>query len=147
MAHAPVVLVVEDEPSVQTTFCATLTLMGFKTHHADCVDRALEILSHERIDAVSLDVRLPDPKGQDRSGLTLLAYLRATSEYAHLPVLIFTGVPLSPEEEGLIQQHNAEVFYKPQRYTTLVECLTRMLGAFTVDGRPAGEKKGRNLRP
>jgi DNA-binding NtrC family response regulator len=147
MAHVPVVLVVEDEPSVQTTFCATLTLMGFKTHHADTVDRALEILNQERVDAVSLDVRLPDPKGQDRSGLTLLAYLRATNEYAHLPVLIFTGVPLSAEEEGLIQQHNAEVFYKPQRYTTLVECLTRMLGAFTVDGHPAGEKKGRDMRP
>ena len=129
MAHAPVVLVVEDEPSVQTTYCATLTLMGFRTHHADTVDRALEILNTERIDAVSLDVRLPDPKGLERSGLTLLAYLRASKEHAHLPVLIFTGVPLSPEEEVLILKHNAEVFYKPQRYTTLVECLSRMLGA------------------
>ena len=129
MAHAPVVLVVEDELSVQTTYCATLTLMGFKTHHADTVDRALEILNTERIDAVSLDLRLPDPRGLDRSGLTLLAYLRATKEHAHLPVVIFTGVPLSPEEEVLIQRDNAEVFYKPQRYTTLVECLTRMLGA------------------
>jgi DNA-binding response OmpR family regulator len=128
MAHAPVVLVVEDEPSVQTTFCATLTLMGFKTQHADTVDRALEILSAERVDAVSLDVRLPDPKGLERSGLTLLAYLRASQAHAHLPVLIFTGQPLSQEEEILTQQHNAEVFYKPQRYTTLVECLTRMLG-------------------
>jgi len=129
MAHAPVVLVVEDEPSVQTTYCATLTLMGFKTLHADTVDRALEILNSERVDAVSLDVRLPDPKGLERSGLTLLAYLRASQQHAHVPVVIFTGVPLSPEEEGLIQKHNAEVFYKPQRYTTLVECLTRMLGA------------------
>jgi DNA-binding NtrC family response regulator len=128
MAHAPVVLVVEDELSVQTTYCATLTLMGFKTHHADNVDRALEILNSERVDAISLDVRLPDPKGLDRSGLTLLAYLRATKEHAHLPVVIFTGVPLSSEEESLIQKHNAQVFYKPQRYTTLVECLTRMLG-------------------
>ena len=128
MAHAPVVLVVEDEPSVQTTFCATLTLMGFRTHHADTVDAALEILATERIDAVSLDVRLPDPKGLERSGLTLLGYLRASSAHAHLPVLVFTGVPLSPEEEGLIQRYNAEVFYKPQRYVTLVECLTRMLG-------------------
>ncbi len=128
MAHSPVVLVVEDEPSVQTTFCATLTLMGFKTQHADTVDRALEILGAERVDAVSLDVRLPDPKGLERSGLTLLAYLRASKEHAHLPVLIFTGQPLSQEEEILIQQHNVEVFYKPQRYMTLVECLTRMLG-------------------
>ena len=147
MAHVPVILVVEDEPSVQTTFCATLTLMGFKTHHADTVDRALEILNQERVDAVSLDVRLPDPTGQDRSGLTLLAYLRATNEYAHLPVLIFTGVPLSAEEEGLMQPHNAEVFDNPQRYTTWGEGLTKMLGAFTVDGQPVGDKQSRDIRP
>jgi DNA-binding response OmpR family regulator len=132
MAQLPAVLVVEDEPSVQTTFCATLTLMGFVTHHADTVDRALEILASERIDAVSLDVRLPDPKGLERSGLTLLAYLRAATEHAHLPVMIFTGVPLSAEEEGLIRRHNAEIFYKPQRYVTLVDCLTRMLTAPTA---------------
>jgi CheY-like chemotaxis protein len=54
------------------------------------------------VDAVSLDVRLPDPKGLERSGLTLLAYLRASTEHAHLPVLIFTGQPLSQEEEILI---------------------------------------------
>ncbi|RPI53969.1 MAG: response regulator [Acidobacteria bacterium] len=132
MPQAPAVLVVEDEPSVQTTFCATLTLMGFKTHHAATVDRALEILGSERIDAASLDVRLPDPTGLDRSGLTLLAYLRSTTKHAHLPVLIFTGVPLSAEEESLIQKHNAEVFYKPQRYVTLVECLTRMLASSTT---------------
>ena len=136
MAHAPVVLVVEDEPSVQTTYCATLTLMGFKTLHADTVDRALEILTSERVDAVSLDVRLPDPKGLERSGLTLLAYLRASPPHAHVPVVIFTGVPLSAEEESVIQKHNAEVFYKPQRYTTLVECLARMLG--TVGTQPLG---------
>jgi DNA-binding response OmpR family regulator len=129
MAHVPVVLVVEDELSVQTTYCATLTLMGFRTRHAETVDRALEILASERVDAVSLDVRLPDPKGLERSGLTLLAYLRASTEHAHVPVLIFTGVPLSGEEEGLVLRHNVEVFYKPQRYSILVECLTRMLGA------------------
>ncbi len=129
MAQSPVVLVVEDEPSVQTTFCATLTLMGFKTLHADTVDRAIEILRTERIDAASLDIRLPDPKGLERSGLTLLSFLRASPEHAHLPVLIFTGVPLSPEEESLIRKHNAQVFYKPQRYVTLVECLARMLAS------------------
>jgi len=140
MAHAPTVLVVEDEASVQTTFCATLTLMGFKTQHADTVESALEILKREHIDAVSLDVKLPDPNGSDQSGLTLLAYLRATKEYAHLPVLIFTGVPLSPEEEKVIQRHNAEVFYKPQRYATLVECLMRMLTTGSSDPQWTGKR-------
>ena len=127
MAHAPIVLVVEDEQSVQTTLCATLTLMGFKTYHADTVDSALKILGTEHVDAVSLDFRLPDPKGLQQTGLSLLAFLRATAEYAHVPVLIFTGMPLSPEDEELVRRHDAHVFYKPQPYSVLIEHLNRTL--------------------
>jgi DNA-binding response OmpR family regulator len=127
MARVPVVLVVEDETSVQTTICATLTVMGFKTHLADTIDAALKVLGTEHIDAVSLDIRLPDPKGLKRTGLSLLAFLRATAEYANVPVLIFTGMPLSPEDEQLARRHDAHIFYKPQRYSVLIEHLNRLL--------------------
>jgi len=127
MARVPVVLVVEDELAVQTTLCATLTLMGFKAYPADTVENALKVLGREHVDAVCLDVRLPDPKGLERSGLTLLAFLRATAEYAHVPVLIFTGNPLSPDDEELARRNDAHVFYKPQRYSVLIEHLNRLL--------------------
>jgi DNA-binding response OmpR family regulator len=127
MARVPVVLVVEDELAVQTTLCATLTLMGFKAYPADTVETALKILGREHVDAVCLDVRLPDPKGLERSGLTLLAFLRATAEYAHVPVLIFTGNPLSPDDEELARRSDAHVFYKPERYSVLIEHLNRLL--------------------
>ncbi len=126
MAHGAVVLVVEDDRAIQTTLCATLTLMGFKTRCADSVDQALKVLGTDQIDAVSLDVRLPDPKGMERSGLSLLAFMRATPEYAHVPVLIFTGVPLSFEDEELVRRHRAHVFYKPQPYSTLVAHLKQL---------------------
>lgn len=127
MALIPAILVVEDEASVQTTLCATLTVMGFKTHVAGTVEAALKVLGTEHIDAVSLDIRLPDPKGLKRTGLSLLAFLRATAEYAHVPVLIFTGQPLSPDDEQLARRHDAHIFYKPQRYSVLIEHLNRML--------------------
>ena len=127
MAHAPVVLVVEDEPFVQKTLCATLTLMGFKTHPASTIDAALKVLGTEHIDAISLDVRLPDPNGSQRTGLSLLAYVRASAEYAHVPVLIFTGMPLTDEDEDLARRHDAPIFYKPERYSRIAECFTQML--------------------
>jgi CheY-like chemotaxis protein len=127
MSNRPVILVVEDEIPVQTTLCATLTLVGFNALRADSVDAALKTLGAEHIDAVILDVRLPDPKGLQRSGLTLLAFLRATPDYAHIPALIFTGVPLSGDEELLAKKHDAQVFYKPQAYSTLIATLSRML--------------------
>ena len=142
MAHAPVVLVVEDEPFVQTTLCATLTLMGFRTYSASTVDAALKILGAEHIDAISLDVRLPDPKGLQRTGLSLLASVRASAEYAHVPVLIFTGMPLTEEDEDLARRSDAPIFYKPERYSRIAECFTQMLNYAARTSPSAGLSTG-----
>ena len=123
----PAVLVLEDDPSVCSTLCTMLTLAGFTTHHAQTVDEALAILARQRVDAVSLDVRVPDPKGLDRSGLSLLNLLRATPGYSSLPALIFTGMPLSVEEEETARSLNAAIFYKPQPYSVLIQHLNRQL--------------------
>lgn len=123
----PCVLVVEDDASVQHTLCATLTLLGFRTHHAESVEAALRILGTEHVDAVTLDIKLSDPKGLQRSGLNLLAFLRATPDYENVPVLIFTGMPLSPDDEVAAQKQNAHIFYKPQLYAVLVNHLNLLL--------------------
>ena len=81
--------------------CArTLAHAGFTAHHAVTVDEALAILRREHVDAVSLDVKVPDPKGLERSGLSLLTTLRAMPGYAKVPALIFTGMPLSLRARG-----------------------------------------------
>jgi len=129
-----VVLVVEDEIPVQTTLCATLTLAGFTTRRADNVEDALNTLASVHIDAVILDVRLPDPKGLQRTGLTVLAYLRTTNEYRQTPVVIFTGVPLSDEDDALVRRHDAQLFYKPRPYSAIIEALQKMLGVGAVSG-------------
>jgi DNA-binding response OmpR family regulator len=123
------VLVVEDEPSLRRTMCASLTLIGFTTHQADSVDAALKILGAEDIDAIVLDVRLPDPNGLQHTGLHLLQFIRATPEHAHTPVVIFTGVPLSPSEEEIARLNNAQVFYKPLPYAVLINHLNELLDA------------------
>lgn len=123
----PAVLVLEDDPSVRATLCTMLTHAGFTTLHAQTVDDALAILGTQQVDAVSLDVRVPDPQGLDRSGLSLLTILRGMPGYASLPALIFTGMPLSLEEENVARQLNAPVFYKPQPYGVLIEHLNRQL--------------------
>lgn len=125
------VLVVEDETSLRTTMCASLTLMGFITHQAASVDAALRILGAEQVDAIVLDVRLPDSTGLQKSGLHLLRFVRATPEHAHIPVVIFTGVPLTPAEEETVRQNGAHVFYKPQPYLVLINQLNELLNAPT----------------
>jgi len=127
MTTRAAILVVEDEASLRTTMCATLTLMGFKGHQAESVDAALKILDAEHVDAIVLDVRLPDPTGLQQSGLHLLRYLRADPKHAHLPVLIFTGVPLSASDEESVRLNGGHVFYKPQPYMVLINQLTELL--------------------
>ena len=127
MTRRAAILVVEDDPSLRTTMCAVLALKNFFPLAADSVDAALKILGAEHVDAMVLDVRLSEPTGVHTSGLTLLKFLRATSEYARLPVLIFTGMPLSPAELELVHASNAHVFYKPQSYSVLFDLLDGLL--------------------
>jgi CheY-like chemotaxis protein len=131
-ASRSTVLVVEDETSLRTTMCAALTLMGFVTHPAESVDAALKILGAEHVDAIVLDVRLPDPTGLQKSGIHLLRFVRATPEHARIPVIVFTGVPLSPAEEESVRQHGGHVFYKPQPYAVLINQLNDLLKESTV---------------
>lgn len=121
------VLVIDDEPSVQRTLSQFLDYYGFQPFQAGTVDAAITTLAREDVDAVILDVRLPDDReGHHRSGLELLAYLRRTAEYAHLPVLVLTGNLLNDDEELLIRRYGACTFYKPQPFGPLIEHLNRV---------------------
>ena len=123
----PVVLVVEDEPDIQETFGAVLTIEGFTTVTARHIDEALECFGRQDIDAVTLDVRMPDLKGLGRDGLTLLKHLRSIPGFRAVPVFMFTGADLTPAEEELIANHNAKIFRKPMLYGDIVEALNRKL--------------------
>jgi DNA-binding response OmpR family regulator len=123
----PAVLVVEDEENIQTTLSIALSLSGFRTFTAANVDEALAILGREQIDAITLDVRMPDPKGLDRDGLTLLEYLRDGDAYANVPVLLLTGKDLHEHEVRAIIRLNAKLFFKPQPYEEIIEELNRCL--------------------
>ena len=129
MMHRAVVLVVEGEASLRTTMCAFLTLRNFFPLGADNVESALKILGAEHVDAIVLDVRLPDPTGLCRSGLNLLQFLRTTPEHAHVPVIVLTGMPLSPSEEEIVRVNGAQVFHKPQPYAVLLDYLSELLDA------------------
>jgi CheY-like chemotaxis protein len=136
IARRPAVLVVEDEVLLQTTLSAFLTLHDFVTFRASDVDQALDILSRERIDAVTLDIRLPDARGTKRNGFTILTFLRAHPVHEQLPVVIFTGMPLTDDEEALAKRFRAEVIYKPDPYRLVVEGLARMLAAQQPQAQP-----------
>jgi CheY-like chemotaxis protein len=117
------VLVVDDEPAIQRSLSSFLDHRGFVPFRAGTIEEALKIFGEHDVDAMILDLSLPDSGGFALSGLTLLAYLRSCPEYAELPVMVFTGKILSADEEARIRQYRATLFYKPGPYAALVDFL------------------------
>jgi HAMP domain-containing protein/CheY-like chemotaxis protein/signal transduction histidine kinase len=88
-------LVVEDNPAEQLS---TRELLGHEDIDIDVADSgmsALRALDDQSYDCVVLDLRLPD-----MSGFDVLERLRDTPKLRDLPVVVFTGRELTPEEDA-----------------------------------------------
>jgi CheY-like chemotaxis protein/signal transduction histidine kinase/HAMP domain-containing protein len=88
-------LIVEDNPAEQLSI---RELLGYDDIDVSVVDTgaaALEIVKHEAFDCVVLDLRLPDMTGFD-----ILERMRDIPTLNDLPVVVFTGKDLSPEEDA-----------------------------------------------
>lgn len=135
MPGRPAVLVVDDEDAVRSFLRAYLEEAGYDVREATDVDSALGMLDHSRVDAVVLDVRMPDPRGLRRSGLEVLAFIRLHAAHATTPVLILTGRPLEAGELDVIRRHHADLFLKPDGYRKLLQRLEQLTGR-DHDARP-----------
>lgn len=118
------VLLVEDEDNVRQSLARYLSAAGYEVLPTGDPDSAFVALRRSSVDAVVTDVRL----AKDRSGLEVLEFVRLYEERQDLPVIILTGVTLSPEEEDIIRRYPAHVFYKPHGYGDLVQFLKARLG-------------------
>jgi HAMP domain-containing protein/CheY-like chemotaxis protein/signal transduction histidine kinase len=88
-------LIVEDNPAEQLSVRELLGHEDIDVTVAATGKEALKALSEEPYDCVVLDLRLPD-----MSGFDVLESLRDTPALCELPVVVFTGKELSPEEDA-----------------------------------------------
>ncbi len=88
-------LIVEDNPAEQLS---VKELLGYDDIDVTVVStghEALDLLKEESFDCGVLDLRLPD-----MSGFEVLEQLRDEPSLSELPVVVFTGKQLSPEEDA-----------------------------------------------
>jgi CheY-like chemotaxis protein len=88
-------LVVEDNPAEQLSI---RELLGYEDIDVKTVgngNEALETIQGEQFDCCVLDLRLPD-----MSGFEVLERLSSMPQSLDLPVVVFTGKELSPEEDA-----------------------------------------------
>lgn len=80
------ILIVEDEPDVQTFLAATLEDAGFGIVTASNGQEAYQRLKEHLPDAVTLDLVMPR-----QSGVTFYKRLRANAKFTSIPVVIITA--------------------------------------------------------
>ena len=88
-------LVVEDNPSEQLSIRELLGYEDIDVTVTDTGASAIAALSNEPFDCVVLDLRLPD-----MTGFEVLEQLRDNPQLSELPIVVFTGKELSPEEDA-----------------------------------------------
>ncbi len=87
-------LVVEDNPAEQMTIRELLGYEDIDVSSASTGAEALSVLCDQHFDCVVLDLRLPD-----MTGFEVLERIGEMPSLSDLPVVVFTGKSLSPEED------------------------------------------------
>jgi HAMP domain-containing protein/CheY-like chemotaxis protein/signal transduction histidine kinase len=100
-------LIVEDNPAEQLGVAELLGHDDIDLKTVGTGADALAVLDEETPDCIVLDLRLPD-----MSGFDLLEAIRDNPQIADLPVVVFTGRELSPEEDAQLHTMARSVVVK-----------------------------------
>jgi len=86
------ILVIDDEPDVVRYLTLVLRDNGFESISATNAGSALEKLASFQPDLICLDIMMPK-----HSGIWLYLELKASKEFAHMPVIIISGIKTENE--------------------------------------------------
>src|SRR2546426_241844 len=100
-------LVVEDNAAEQLSIMALLGHDDIDIAAAGTGEEALAVLREGAFDCVVLDLRLPDI-----SGFEVLEHIRDDAALGDVPVVVFTGKELSPEEDARLHMFARSVVVK-----------------------------------
>ena len=100
-------LVIEDNPGEQLSIRELLAHDDIDVTIAATGAEALEAVGHASFDCVVLDLSLPD-----MSGFEVLEHFRQVPLLSDLPVVVFTGKELSPDEDARLHELARSVVVK-----------------------------------
>ncbi len=118
------VLVADDDPMTRQVLSTVLDLEEFEVVLAEDGDEALELLRTSLPDAVVLDHMMPG-----RSGMEVLAELRADERTADLPVILLTAAQASALPADPVGEGARAHLEKPFSPLHLIEVLESLLGS------------------
>ena len=121
LSARPVVLVCDNEPVLRALVSATLDHARYELVEARDGDEAVELARARRPDLILLDMMMPG-----RTGLEVLAELRADADFADVPVVMLTARTQATDREAA-SSAGADAFlakpFSPMELAGLVESL------------------------
>jgi DNA-binding response OmpR family regulator len=124
------VLVVEDEPDIAMTTRVSLELAGYRVVVAETAEQARERIG-ESIDAVVLDLRLPD-----RDGWWVVDEIRSRPEKASIPIVVVSA-HASPHTLARARDQGLAYVTKPFAPDRLVGLIGEVLAGRASHGEDA----------
>jgi PAS domain S-box-containing protein len=122
------ILIVEDDIEL---LCSTKKIVesgGYYVHTAQTANAAKDLLEMVHIDLILLDVILPDI-----NGLTFCKELKASENYADIPVIILSGNKITPDDEAEGIDAGAEDYLtRPISIKKLLARIRKSLSLFTA---------------
>ncbi len=104
------VLVVEDDSTLRESIATLLKTDSVEIDTASTVAEALDLLGKRTYDCVVTDLALPD-----KSGFELLETMTAEERYSVPPVIVYTGRPLTAEDETRLRKYSKSIIVKGTR--------------------------------
>ncbi|TCM16158.1 signal transduction histidine kinase [Novosphingobium sp. PhB165] len=104
------VLIVEDDQVQRDAVASLLATAGVETVGVGTAAECLERLERETFDCMVLDLNLPDA-----SGFALLETLKKEGRHGVLPVIVYTGHDLSPDDEQRLRRYSDSIIIKGAR--------------------------------
>lgn len=117
------ILIVDDEDDIRTIVQACLEeLMGWQTVMAASGQAGLELAQTEAINAILLDVSMPD-----MDGFQMFAALQAHSATQSIPVIVLTSKVLASDRGRFANLNIAGVITKPFNPLTIGAQVAKLL--------------------
>jgi signal transduction histidine kinase/DNA-binding response OmpR family regulator len=101
------ILVVDDDPITLDVVSDTLRSVGYTPHAVSSGQKALEFLSKADVDAILLDLMMPE-----MDGFEVLSAIKDIPELCKVPVFVLTAKDLTEQESRILKQGARALFRK-----------------------------------
>ena len=128
MTQTPLILVIEDSPSLRATIVRTLEISGFRVHAAAKAMDGIRSARHEHPDLILTDVQLPD-----LDGASAASYLKDNPDFKDIPVVLMSVLNAEELASRRAETGAVDVLCKPFTPGELVRQIRHWLAATRLE--------------